>query len=118
MEARIRSGEQVGRWLRRLLQLLPGHGSQVSGDDYSPLQLVIIAGRSAEFCLAHFTGETLRKFWAASNSPAPVETDRRPENARFDSSLFAADTAPALLREGRCNPTAHQEAAESELIKA
>lgn len=50
------------------------------------------------------------------SSPAPVETDRRPEN-EFLMASFAVATAPALLREGPI-PTAYQDAAEGEPIMA
>jgi hypothetical protein len=67
---------------------------------HSQLDFHASVGRSAEFCPAHFTGQTLRMHQIERvNSPAPVETDRRPENAALSAS-FAVATAPSLLREG------------------
>jgi hypothetical protein len=87
------------------------------GENESLLQFDFIAsaGRSAEFCPAHLRAKHFGSSRAESNSPAPVETDRRPENSR-SISRFAVDNAPALLRERPCNPTAQQQAAEGELI--
>jgi hypothetical protein len=59
----------------------------------------------------------LRSCGGTVHSPAPVETDRRPENVR-QTSRFSVDNAPSLLRERPCNPTAQQGLAEGEPIKA
>ena len=73
-------------------------------------------GRSAEFCLAHLRAKHFGIFLGQVNQPAPVETDRRPENLSHSAS-FAVATAPSPLREGR-PPTAYQGLAEGEPIKA
>jgi len=88
---------------------------EVTGDDYNHKQFDI-AARSAELCAAHGNGPNTSECCIGPNSPAPVETDRRPESPILAS--FVVATAPALLKGGPCNPTANQEAAEGELIKA
>ena len=97
----------------------PEHGSQLTRKkhrrDDPPLQLDN-AGRSAEFCLAHLRAKHFGIFLGQVNQPAPVETDRRPENLSHSAS-FAVATAPSPLREGR-PPTAYQGLAEGEPIKA
>jgi hypothetical protein len=76
--------------------------------------LVCAAARSAELCAAHLRAKHLGISWATSPSPAPVETDRRPEDVDR-AARFAVATAPILLGEGR-PPTACQEIAEGEPI--
>jgi hypothetical protein len=79
---------------------------------YSP-QFDTIAMRSAEFCVLDGIGQNTSDSCIGPNSPAPVETDRRPESPIL--SLFVADIAPVLLREGQ-SPAGYQEAAEDEPI--
>ena len=95
---------------------LPLFRKTTGKDDY-PFQLDDAGGAFSRIHLAHLRANHFGSSRAASNSPAPVETDRRPENVR-SISRFSVDNAPARLRERPCNPTVQQAAREGEPIMA
>lgn len=87
--------------------------SQVSGDDNS-FQFVTSEGRSAELCLHRGTrAKHFGEVCGASNSPAPVETDRRPENV-LRAARFAVGHCPCSLVGSAAHPRRHNETAEGE----
>ena len=117
METRYRPG--TGGWPNASPGLPspgPWHESQKDLANGNPPSFIAESGRSAEFCLAHLRAKHFGRFLGQVNQPAPVETDRRPENLSHSAS-FAVATAPSPLREGR-PPTAYQGLAEGEPIKA
>jgi hypothetical protein len=100
----------------------PSHGPELirksghrQNDNY--LQFAHTAARSAELCAAHLRAKHLGISRVASNSPAPVETDRRPENAtrtpRFAVGHCSCSPVASLTpSEGR------RDTAEGELINS